>query len=474
MKTLRQRLALTHTLVALLAVVVIGLLAGVPIIRAYTILESQNASFFLSAYYEQQEGWDDIGEYLEDQPALKGRRLVLADADRRVLFDTTHQLDGTMLPLDIQLRSVRVLVHNRTVGHVTLLVDETNEALQGRLLGRSITFIVFIGSLVASSVAVLVALVISKRLTQPLLSLTARVQRLASGERHEPIEEPAERELADLSRAFNTMAAQLAHQEDLRRQLMADIAHELRTPLSVLRLQLEGLEDGIEAPTPHVFASLTHEVGLLTRLVEDLRLLSLTDAGQLHLELEALDPVRLIQRVASVVTPRAHQHGIVLRVEPATGIAMVWADAQRLQQVLLNLVENALRYTPSGGHVTLRVGADNQYPAVSEAARDRALVGDNEQSASSSSPSAPADDPAAVVFEVEDTGVGIAPEDIAHIFDRFYRADRTRRRETGGSGLGLAIVQRLVEAQGGTVGVTSTLGKGTTFRVVVPPRSPIG
>jgi signal transduction histidine kinase len=275
-------------------------------------------------------------------------------------------------------------------------------------------------------------------------------------------------ELAALAHSFNTMAAELDRQEHLRRQLVADIAHELRTPLSVLRLQVESLEDGVEQPTPHMLSSLGQEVHLLTRLVDDLRLLSLADAGQLSLTLEAVDPLAVLRRVAAAAEPRARQQQIELRVEHIGALPNVCADSQRLAQVLGNLVENALRYTPAGGVVTL----------VAREMRDRRL--EIRDSALTQSPISNLQSPISnlqspisspqlhIAFEIRDTGPGIAPTDLPHIFERFYRTDRARSRESGGSGLGLAIVQRLVEAQGGKVDVSSELGKGTTFCVLLP------
>lgn len=277
-------------------------------------------------------------------------------------------------------------------------------------------------------------------------SLTRAAQRLAANERHEPLTQPDDAELAELALAFNTMADQLAHQESLRRQMMADIAHELRTPLSVLRLQVEGLEDGVEQPTPEVFRSLREEVNLLERLINDLRLLSLADAGQLSLMRELIDPQGVVERVATGACQRARQQGIDLRVETDRPLPLLYADQQRLAQVLGNLLENALRYTPPGGRVTLRA------------------FGQERSNGARLSPTC--------VFEVSDTGPGIAPEHLPCIFERFFRADRARTRETGGSGLGLAIVHRLVDAHDGQVEVNSTPGQGTTFRVILPIGSP--
>src|SRR5262249_34161095 len=232
----------------------------------------------------------------------------------------------------------------------------------------------------------------------------------------------------------------------------------------VLRLQLESMQDGIEQPTAATLGSLSEEVGLLTRLVDDLRLLSLADAGQLSLTIDAVDAGTAVERAASVASARARQQGVDLRAErPAAPIAVA-ADPQRLAQILGNLIENALRYTPAGGHVTLCVSSEFKVLSFE-------LPTPNAQTQNSKpwpEPSRRLKTQNWVVFEVTDTGTGISPADLPHIFERFYRADKARARETGGSGLGLSIVQRLVEMQGGHIWATSGAGRGSTFHVALP------
>ncbi len=458
MKTLRQRLVLTHTLVALLAVLLVALLASGLILRAYReLIRQQNRnmqsrlSMGLVEYYRQNRGWAQVDQVLTEQLAegrlLEVWRVVLADHQGRVLFDSTGILAGRQMPP--RLRNLGMPLHALPrspntarppppVGYLTVIPDLGGESAA---FTRSIMRMVLIGSGVAGGVAFIVAMLIARRVTQPLQRLTRAAQRLAAGARHEPLPIPVEAELAKLSRAFNSMAADLSRQEALRRQFVADVAHELRTPLSVLRLQAEGLEDGIEEPTPALFASLREEVDLLTRLVEDLRLLSLADAGRLTFASEPLDACAMLERAVTVATPRARQQGITLHVACPDMHPHLLADPQRLLQILSNLLENALRYTPRNGSVTLR--------AFTAEAHGTALEKQ-------------------VVIEIVDTGPGIAAEDLPHIFDRFYRTDRARARETGGSGLGLAIVQRLVEAQNGQVSIASIPGKGSTFRIVLP------
>lgn len=460
MKTLRTRITLSHTLVALLAVLLMALLMARLTVQAYresyrqfvvqNVLEmQQRIAIPLGHYYAANGGWNNIDAYiaerLETAPRVAERRIILADMHQIVIFDSDHTLEGQPMRPLFRDQATPVRGHGQEdVGYIVVTVGTEVRSELGSEFLRKMTRMVLFGSLVASSIAFLAALMVSRHLTRPLRSLTRAAQRLATGQRHEPLDTPDDAELAELAHSFNSMATELANQQEIRRQFTADIAHELRTPLSVLRLQIESLEDGVEQPTPDVVASLHEEVKLLSRLVDDLRLLSLADAGQLSLALEAFDPRVALERTVTAASPRARQQCIDLRIEPY-GIGQlpaISADPQRLNQVLGNLVENALRYTPHGGVVTLRAYT---------AAGGRRVHG------------APM-----LTFEVEDSGPGIAPDALPHIFDRFYRTDRARTRETGGSGLGLAIVQRLVEAQGGTVHVTSMPGRGTTFQVSLP------
>ncbi len=528
MKTLRQRLTLTHTIVALIAVLIMALLASFAIMRAYRQLEQHNAqttarqmSHFLSLYYVSAGNWDMLAEDMQARLGNKlleyKRRIIIMDKEWGVIFDSENKLENHSIPIILRPQSVPIIVshqppppfapnegrpakpgegeprrpgypnpelleleedppeqwendnppyrqqqwenneypyrlrgNQQLVGYVLVPVGAEERTPEDRAFIRSIAVIVIIGSIVAGMVALVVALIMAKQVTTPIRSLTLAAQRLASGERHQPLDMPADAELAELSQTFNTMATELAHQEDIRRQFMADTAHELRTPLSVLRLQIEGLEDGIEQPTPEIFASLHQEVNLLSRLIEDLRLLSLADAGRLAFSSESLSSQAILARTATVAAPLVRQHKVTLHVEQGEGegdaaLPNVYADPQRLQQVLANLLDNALRYTPEGGKVTLRAYSIAHAPG-------------------STCPSPQQ----GVAFDVEDTGAGIAAEDLPYIFDRFYRTDKARTRELGGSGLGLAIVQRLIEAQGGRVEVESTPGIGSTFRVILP------
>jgi two-component system sensor histidine kinase BaeS len=265
------------------------------------------------------------------------------------------------------------------------------------------------------------------QLVRPIRALTTATKRTAEGDRTVRVDGGAG-EIGELAKSFNAMSAKLADTERQRQALISDVAHELRTPLGNITGWLEATQDGLAEPDPHLIGMLLEESLLLQRLVDDLHDLAQADAGTLRLHPE---PIALDDVVDQVVNAQQNRE-ILLRAETVPVHAT--ADPVRLRQALGNLVANAVRYTPPGGEVVVRLRQE----------KDTAIL------------------------EVTDTGSGIAPDDLLHVFDRFWRADKSRSRTTGGSGLGLAITRHLVEAHGGTVSVTSTLGEGSTFRISLP------
>jgi two-component system, OmpR family, sensor histidine kinase BaeS len=273
---------------------------------------------------------------------------------------------------------------------------------------------------------VLVSALLARRVIVPVRALTSAVERMGAGEGPVRADVRSGWEIAELARAFNRMSEQVETTERLRAQLVNDVSHELRNPLNTIRGWLIAAQDGVAALDRDLIASLLEESAVLQQLVDDLRDLALADAGQLRLEIERVDVAQLLAQVAAA-------RGGCVAVEAPDGL-VVHADQLRLRQALGNLLVNARRHTPPDGRIALVSRSD----------------GDD------------------VVIEVADTGSGIAPEDVPHVFDRFWRADRSRTRSTGGSGLGLAIVRQLVEAHEGSVQVASVLGAGTTVTVRLP------
>ncbi|MGW4210975.1 sensor histidine kinase [Lentzea sp. NPDC004789] len=308
------------------------------------------------------------------------------------------------------------------------------------------------------------------RITRPLRALTAAAQHLSSGGAIPPVPVRGQDEIAGLTRAFNTMATNRAQLEQARKAMVSDVAHELRTPLSNIRGWLEAAQDGVSDLDPALVTLLLKEALVLQHVVDDLQDLAVADAGSLRLTLEPVAVPAVLAQVRAAHEARAGQAGITLSVSSAEGLE-VEADAVRLRQILDNLVANALRYVPSGGSVSVEAvlesaGADGSVldgPGAGGAALGGwGAGGVGPDGAGSVHPH--------VVISVADTGSGISADDLPHVFDRFWRADKSRARSTGGSGLGLAIVRKLVEAHGGSVGVTSAPGVGTTFTVRLPAR----
>jgi two-component system OmpR family sensor kinase/two-component system sensor histidine kinase BaeS len=286
-----------------------------------------------------------------------------------------------------------------------------------------------------ASLSLIVGLVLSRRMSRPLSDLTAATRAVAAGDLdvRVPTEYPGE--AGELAAAFNQMTQDLAQADKLRRNLTADVAHELRTPISVVRGKLEGILDGVYPATSEHLEPVLEEIKLLTQLVEDLGLLALAEAGQLTLERQATNLGDLLQDAQVNFGPQAEDRGVTLALDLPSGLPKVMADRRRIAQVIGNLVINALRHTPAGGCVTL---------SASEAQGGM------------------------IEISVADTGAGIPSEDLPYIFERFWRGEKSRSRTGGGTGLGLTIARQLVQVHGGKIGVESTLGQGSRFWFTLP------
>ncbi|MET7279865.1 ATP-binding protein [Kribbella sp. NPDC005582] len=282
-------------------------------------------------------------------------------------------------------------------------------------------------------ITVLIAVLGGIRLVQPLRALTKASREMTGGDEQIRVKVRGQDEIGQLSLAFNELADARAKTESLRRAMVSDIAHELRTPLSNIRGWLEAVEDGVAQPDEAFIASLSEEAGLLQHIIDDLRDLATADAGNLRIHPERVYLGLLLDQVVATYLSQAEHAGITL-TSATNGDIELDADPVRLRQAVGNLVANALRFTPAGGAV--RIDARHEGTDV--------------------------------LIEVVDTGAGIAPEDLPKVFDRFWRAEQSRNRHTGGSGLGLAIVRSLVEAHGGSASVTSRLDQGSTFALRLP------
>lgn len=276
----------------------------------------------------------------------------------------------------------------------------------------------------------------AERITQPLKQMKEITQKLAAGNLEERMPETVIPEFNQLGKSFNVMASSLEDVEQRRRDLISDLTHELRSPLTVVRGYLEELADGNIAPSPELYQRLVGETRRLERLTRDLQELSKAEAGYLTIRPQAFPIYPLLEALVEKFQDQIPEDGPELVLESRRHNPAVYADPDRTEQILVNLIGNAIRYTETGA-ITLKTSVDPQ-------------------------------DKSQLWIAVADTGVGISAEDLPHVFERFWRADKSRSRHSGGTGIGLAIVQRLAELQGGAVAVRSVLGEGSEFRFSLP------
>lgn len=385
--------------------------------------------------HRRDGNWDEAAEFFRHHVRRAGNRPepALLDADGRVVVPGAGFHVGDGIPPDQLRAAVPLMGKSGRVGWVLYpagrapvlgpdeerLIVRMRNALLGWAAGGTV-------------VAIALGVVLATRLTRPVRALTEAARAVAAGKYDSVVVVPGSGELGDLARSFNQMSASLASAQEQRRRLSADIAHDLRTPLSIILGHTEALTDGLLPPTAATFAVLHEEAQRLDRLIEDLRTLSLAESGSMQLALSPVEPQVLLQRTVNAHLPQATQRGVDLQVGSATGLPPVRMDLDKISRVLDNLVDNALRHTPAGGRVLL--GAEIHTSGVR--------------------------------FTVGDTGPGVAAADLAYIFERFYRGDGARGR--GGSGLGLAIARSLVELHGGTIGADSVPGAGTTIHFSLP------
>ena len=407
----------------------------------------------LNTYYSRVGSWEGVSDFFSgrlperpiggggNQTRARGRarigiladnRLILADQDRVVIFDSMDALEGKVLDASLIDSSQPLVVNGSMAGFLVVGRTEDN-SLERAFLSRVNRGILF-AALGAGALALVVAAVLARQLVSPLRRLTAAAQGIASGDLSQRVEPSGVDEIGQLANTFNDMATKLQAGEEQRRRMIADIAHELRNPLSTMQGNLEGMIDGVLPMDTSQVATVYDQTVLLSRLVEDLRTLSLAQARELRLELVDADLGELVRGVVQDFRPLADSRGVTLEVLAVEGHPDVRIDSLRISQVLANLLSNALRHTPERGRI--EIGITNGVPGVEVA--------------------------------VTDSGTGIGSDDLPHVFERFYRADQSRTRSGGGSGLGLAIAKELVESHGGRIWADSAPGQGSTFAFSLP------
>jgi two-component system sensor histidine kinase BaeS len=389
----------------------------------------------LEEYYQAHNTWEGVGPLLEN-PSSSGQgnkaglgqggqgnsggllhqSLRLADVDGNVIADNQQAPEGKLSNDELSL-AIPLEVNQETVGYLfsssSVIFTTSDETFLVSRLSRA----AMVAGLIAGGISLLLAIYLTYQLCKPVRELTNAAQRLAQGDLTGRVKATKNDEIGQLGRTFNQMAESLQKAQDSRRAMTADIAHELRTPLAVQRANLEALADGIYPLTVENLNPILEQNHLLNRLVEDLRTLALADAGQLQLEKIHSDLAKIVENVAEHFKPKAAIEQIEIVIDKVGNDYMTWVDVGRIEQIVNNLLSNALRYTPRGGRVEISMVSTPDLSIVS----------------------------------VHDSGEGIPPEALPHVFERFYRADRSRSRMEGGSGLGLAIARQLAVAHGGNL-----------------------
>jgi signal transduction histidine kinase len=449
---IRRSLALkwiaTLLLTSLVGVILVGLFAYRTTVNEFDRLRVEQAQNVfvndVATFYATNGTWDGVEAWirsLTDSSGKSGNSLplqfcALVDVNGVVVLDSGPYHTGQKIS-DAQLseEGIAVTVDGKQVGTALVALpppgpdpreqsylDRTNQAL-------------LIGGIGAGAAALLIGLLLSRQFLRPLGELTKAIRSMKGGELSQQVQVRTHDELGELAQTFNQMSEEIHRANQLRKQMTADIAHDLRTPLTVITGYLEGLRDGTLKPTQQRFDVMYDETQLLKRLIDDLRTLSLADAGELKLFYQSVQPRELLEGIKQSFEPLAEEHQIKLQVQADADLPTLQIDRERMAQVLANLVSNALRYTPAGGMITLL--AHRQTDGVE-------LI-------------------------IKDTGIGMEPDKLPFIFERFYRVEQSRQQSDGESGLGLAIAKSIVEAHHGAIKAESRLGAGTSIIISLQP-----
>ena len=412
--------------------------------------QAGRVSEFISSYSIENRDLAETGAELQSivqQAAdISGLRITTYDAQGNVVADSNPPYISNFSEREYrpkEAESFPLLSGGEVVGSITASSDfglepgteqtAVSDPDASRIAGHVDRYLLWAGIGVALLGTALVWM-FARRTLAPVQRLGATARRLGRGDLSQRAEVTGPTEIRQLARSFNSMAAELEEAEGRRRSLTADIAHELRTPTSNIQGYMEAIKDGVFQATPETVDTIHEQSLLLSRLVDDLRLLAQVDGGELQLQRTQTSVEELVRSCVDALRPRAEARGVVLGVEVAETLPELQLDPTRIAQAVGNLLENAVTHTPEGGSVTVSAQASDN----------------------------------AVEVQVADTGPGIATDDLSRVFDRFYRADPSRSRSTGGTGLGLTIARRLVEAHGGSIEAESVVGQGSQFIIRLP------
>ena len=445
------RLALAFLTVAVAAVAVFAMLMTMSARNEVSGLTERHREEDLAATaiaagaaYQRADGWATAD--LAGATAVAARSqatLTIVDTDGEVIAAPTEALASMMVQMHGMAAvdtprgdpvSADVVVDGQSVGAVMLRFP-TQEMEAERHVRDALARTALLGVLLAGAVALFVAVYVSVRVTRPVTALTTAARDLAAGRRDARVDTDGPGELRTLAEAFNAMADHLDREDRIRRNLVADVAHELRTPLAILQGSTEALIDGVDQPTPEVLGSLNDEVNRLRRLVGDLETLAAAEAASLRQRTDPVDLADVASSAADLLRPLADERATTLTINADP--AAVVGDADRLHQIAVNLIANAVKFTPAGGAITISTGSNG----------------------------------ACACLEVVDNGPGIPAQELHHVFDRFWRG--ANGDKASGSGIGLAVVAELVAAHHGTVTAGNVPGGGARFTVTLPASAPM-
>jgi signal transduction histidine kinase len=451
MKTLWQRIPFAYQLIGAFAIATICAIMIVYAFADWSIqerfrtyraraatLQARPLQRFLTSYYYHFGSWEGLSELLNPQlqelPPLE-QPLVIADATGLVFISSDPRLLGRRLSERELSAGVPIRVRGERVGTLIMAIPAGTFNPLEQAFSQSVRDSILLAGAIALIIALGLGILFVRRLARPLEELRVAAEQISQGRSPPRVHITSSDELGRLGQTFNQMAESLQRSEALRRQLILDIAHELRNPLMVQQSHLELLLDNVVPPTPEQLQTIYEQNLLLGRLVRDLQLLALADAGELQIVRVPTQFREILQRVIAHIHPTLEEKQIALEAQIADDLPTVSVDPQRIEQVLLNLLDNACRYTPPGGKIVLSAYRED----------------------------------CAVHVSVRDGGPGIAPEDLPHIFERFYRGDKSRARSSGGTGLGLSIAKALIEAHGGRIWAENAPQGGACFHFTVPP-----
>jgi len=391
----------------------------------------QRLALTFTNYYRYMGSWNDVTDLTNRISKMYSERIILTDSSGVVLGDTAGELTGKEVGEDWSRKSVRLTFADYEIGNIYIKTQKRSP-LQKTFI-NSVNKSVLTGGLIAGVVGIFLALLFSRNILKPIRELTRATKKMKGGDLDQRVDTSAGGEIGKLGESFNELANRLKEQKKLREEMVSDVAHELRNPLSNVQGYLEGLKEGMVEPSERVFESLHQQSLVLSRLVDDLRDVNRAKADQLQLDKREVVLEDIINREIEAMKTQAEAEEVKIK-ENLADPSLVEADPERITQVTRNLLENALTHTPQGGEIQVTTNSSG----------------------------------GEVTATVSDDGEGIPKDELPHIFDRFYRVDKSRSRGTGGTGLGLTISKEIVEAHGGEITVDSEEGAGSTFVFSLP------